>query len=656
VLLPAVLSLAAVVPLPTRAEPGDADFIAARDAYRAGDAARLERIAPRLQGYLLEPYVSYWRLKLRIDEADPVAVRAFIERYADMPLAERLRSDWLKALGRRNDWKQFGEFYVKRADEDAELGCDVAQWRREIDGDGALEPARAFWFSGQEQPEACKPVFAALLASGRLSAHDVWTRFRRAHEAGNYRLAARVAAELPAGERPSPREIERIDRAPRAVLAKGDFRFSAPSGRELALYALDRVAATDAAAAREAWVAWRPRMPYADRVYGNLLVAYNGARQLLPLASAWYREAADATTNESQRAWRVRAALRSGPWSDVAQAIDAMPEAEAQDGAWRYWKARALSADGPSEDATRLFASLASEPSFYGLLAAEAVGARIRPVSEPISPHPAELAVFGARPAVQRVVRLSAFDLRAEGQREWLGVVRGLDDESLLLAAVFAQRNALYDRSINTADRTRHRHDFRLRYPTPYASEIGSAAQANRLDPALVYGLVRQESRFISDIVSSAGAVGLMQLLVSTARWAARQIGYANPRAPKLEDPGTNTQLGAYYLRYVQDGLGGLPVLATAAYNAGPRRARAWRGPSPLEGAIYVETIPFSETRDYAKKVFANAMFYQTELGLPYVTLKDRLGIVPAREAAGDSGAAQLEGTPPEPERGEALP
>ena len=633
----AVALAAACVGPGVEAQPSDLDFVAARDAFRAGDSERLERIAPQLKGHLLEAYVDYWRLRLKLDDADPQAVRAFLKLHADLPLADRLRGEWLKSLGRRQAWDLFAAEYPALAAPDVELACDAAQLRLAHKNDaGDLSEVRRIWFSGREQPESCQPVFAALLAQGALTARDVWARFRLAHEAGNFRLAARIAAELPSSERPSPREIQRIDQGARAVLAKGDFRWSSLTGRELALYALDRVAQADASAAHQAWTRWARRLPEADRLYGHLLVAYHGARQLLPEASAWYREAGDAAQNEAERAWRVRAALRVGAWSEVAHAIDAMPSEEALDPAWRYWKARALSVQGQDQDATRLYGGLATDHSFYGLLAAEALGANVMPISEPLAPEPAALAAFAARPAVQRVLKLSALDLRSEGQREWVSVVRGLSDEGLLLAAAFAQSNGLYDRSINTAELTRRRHDFGLRYPTPFEAEIDAAARDNGLDAALVYGLVRQESRFVTEIVSSSGAVGLMQLMPPTARWVARRMG-ADDRSLKLTDPAGNARLGAYYLRYVMDKLDGLPVLAAAAYNAGPKRAQAWRGAVPLEGAIYAETIPFAETRDYVKKVLANAMYYQARLGLPYVALKDRLGVVAPRGAGGDA-------------------
>ena len=631
----AALALGAGV-APALAQPSDTDFIAARDAFRTGDSARLDRVAPRLKGHLLEPYVSYWQIKLNLDDADPERVHAFLTRYDGMPLADRLRSEWLKSLGKRQQWSLFEAEYPKRAGDDTELGCYAIQWNYARDGDDvALDEAMPYWSSGQEQPESCQALFATMLRAGRLTSADIWTRFRLAHEAGNYRLAVRLAAELPANDRPAPRDFERIDRGAAQTLAKGDFRLSSRTGREFLLYALERASRSDPLAAREAWLKRRDGLGEADRAYGNLLLAYNAARQLNLVANNFYREAEGAPQNADQRAWRVRAALRAGSWRDVARAIDAMPEAQAQESAWRYWKARALAVLGEEDDATRLFGGLATEQSFYGLLAAEAIGASIMPVSEPLPLDAAALAAFGARDAVQRVVKLTAFDLRPEAVREWLYVVRGQGDELLLLAAEFARRNGLYDRSINAADRTQSRHDFALRYQTPYRQEIGDAAREARLDEAWVFGLARQESRFVADIVSSAGAIGIMQLMPSTAKWVARQNGRRDFRAAELDLPSVNAQFGTFYLRYVLDRLDNLPVVATAAYNAGPGRAQTWRGAAPLEGAIYAETIPFNETRDYVKKVLANAMFYQAQLGLPYVALKERLGLVSPDERNG---------------------
>ncbi len=341
---------------------------------------------------------------------------------------------------------------------------------------------------------------------------------------------------------------------------------------------------------------------------------------------------------EVQHEWRVRAALRAGDWAAVLAATDAMPAAQAQEPAWRYWRARALAAAGRNDEAGAIHRALAEDHRFYGLLAREALGRTAVPARGAAAPGDAAppsadaLAAFGAQAGAKRTVKLAQLAMKPESLREWILVVRGLDDDGLLVAAEFARRAKLYDRAINTAERTVARHDFRLRYLTPYQEHFAAAARDNGIDEATLLAIARQESRFSVDIVSSAGAVGLMQLMPATARWVARQMGRGDYRPADIGDVATNTQFGAFYFKYWLDRLDGRPALAAAAYNAGPGRARAWRNGAPLEGAIWVETIPFNETRDYVKKVLANTMFYARELDAPYVPLSVRLGTISPRD------------------------
>jgi soluble lytic murein transglycosylase len=335
--------------------------------------------------------------------------------------------------------------------------------------------------------------------------------------------------------------------------------------------------------------------------------------------------------------------LRAGAWRDVAKAIEAMPPALALESAWRYWKARAYAATGQTDDAKLLYQALADEPHFYGLLAAEALGRTTLPaIASSASPTDAELASFGARSDVGRAVKLAELGLRPESQREWIAIVRGRADSELLVAAEYARRRGLYDRAINTAERTSSAHDYALRYLTPYREHFAAAAREQSVDPALLFGIARQESRFALDIVSSAGAIGLMQLMPPTAKWVAKQLGQSDYKATQIGEPRTNTQFGAFYFKYCLDRLDGSAPLAAAAYNAGPNRAQAWRVGAPLEGAVWVETIPFNETRDYVKKVLANSVFYARVLEQPYVPLSVLLGTVSPRGnccAGGGSGA-----------------
>ena len=239
------------------------------------------------------------------------------------------------------------------------------------------------------------------------------------------------------------------------------------------------------------------------------------------------------------------------------------------------------------------------------------------------------------RADVQRMRKLLELDMRPDALREWAYLVRNQSDEGLLVAAAYAQSVGLYDRAINAAERTASRHDFTLRFLAPFRPEFAAAARDQGVDESLLYGIARQESRFVPDIVSSAGAVGLMQLMPSTARWVAGKLARTDFKPATIASVELNTQFGAYYFRYWHDRFDQRPALTAAAYNAGPWRAQSWRPLAvPLEGAIWVETIPFNETRDYVKKVLANAMFYARELDQPYVPLSTRLGVVPPKEPA----------------------
>src|SRR5947208_3331235 len=368
-----LVSLLWLVAAPASAQ-GDADFLAAKDAFERGDRAKLDVLAAGLKSHLLAPYVTYWQIKLGIDDVDYDTVRGFLTLYPNTPLAERLTVDWLKTAAKRGDWTRFALDYPPLAGEDIELTCYGIRFRQQRDGDGALSAAKPLWFTGQSTPDACEPLFAALLAKGELSSADRRARFRLAIEAGNVRLAQVLATDSSARERISLAELTAIERDPARVLAKGAFGWKTATGQDLALYALERVARKDADAAHASWSKWRDRLPKTQREYGNARVAYHAARQLRPRANEWFHEAGNAPLSPEQQSWHVRAALRALAWRDVRMAIDALPDQEQQDPAWRFWKAAALTELGPKEEADALYATVAPGVNFYGFLAAEALG------------------------------------------------------------------------------------------------------------------------------------------------------------------------------------------------------------------------------------------------------------------------------------------
>jgi soluble lytic murein transglycosylase len=287
-----------------------------------------------------------------------------------------------------------------------------------------------------------------------------------------------------------------------------------------------------------------------------------------------------------------------------------------------------MKAGGRTTEADALFGKIAGQTHFYGNLADEELGRTVLPPPKAAATTAEELKAAQDNPGIRRALAFFRIDLRTEAVKEWNWALRGMSDRELLAAANLAKRNQIWDRAINTADRTKNEHDFSLRFLAPYGETVRPAAQNQSLDDAWVYGLMRQESRFITSAKSNVGASGLMQLMPATAKWVARKIGLRSFNHGQVNDAETNVLLGTSYMRLVMENLDNHPVLASAAYNAGPGRAKKWRADQPLEGAIYAESIPFSETRDYVKKVMSNAVYYSALFNGKPDSLKARLGTI----------------------------
>jgi soluble lytic murein transglycosylase len=621
----------------------DEDFLAARDAYEANNAARLDTHAQRLKGHLLEPYVAYWQLSIRIDAASPEEVRGFLALHRDSPLSERLRSEWLKSLAERGEWELFGAELPRLASRDVEITCYALRYRMLTAPEATLPEARSLWFLTRDLPDSCTPLLNALVTSGAISTEDLWSRIRVSLETGRVTQARRIAEWLPAGEAPERRSLERAASNPAGFLERVTPNLKSRADRETVMFAVHRLARVAPPQAARHWTRLEDRFSPDERAYVWGMIAYLGAMRHDPAALSWYARAGD--LSDLQRAWNVRAALRARSWQDVLVAVDAMSDRERTISAWRYWKARALKEMGRTDEANDILKPLATEFGFYGQLALEETGRRIAAPSTAWKPGAEELRAMGQRIGLRRALELYRLNFRTEANAEWAWAIRGFDDRQLLAAAEIARRHEVYDRAINTAERTVGLHDFELRYLAPYRDVLKAHTTELALDEAWVYGLIRQESRFITDAQSVAGASGLMQLMPETARWVAKRLGLKNWRWSQVTEVGTNVGLGTYYLRHVLDALDGQPVLASAAYNAGPTRARTWRPETAMEGAVFAETIPFTETRLYVKNVMANATYYAHSFSQQLQSLKQRLGTVGPRqdgEGAPESDALEL--------------
>lgn len=624
-----LLAVLALVCCPALAATDEELFLEAREAYQRGDMAKLNDRAGRIgKDYALRSYVEYWQLRSRLSDASASEVDDYLSANRNSLSADRLRADWLRLLAKNREWTDFLKAYPKLNADDPELACYAFQARLARAESGVLSQARPLWFTSQVLPEACMPVFQAMFDRDILTVEDTWTRIRLALESGNLSGAKMLLVYLPAGQRPDARNLEAVSRRPQRYLDKTP-PMKTRAQREVAIYALYRTGDSLPLIAAERLKRLSSQLSDEEKAYAWAQLGCAAARNLRPEAVAWFRNGG--RMNDRQLTWRARAALRAGDWSEVLASINAMSRTEAKWPSWRYWKARALSALGRQAEADGLYATLSNEFNYYGQLAAEEIGNAVSTVPQTWHADNDDVEKISEDPALQRALALYKAGLRYEGALEWQWAIREYDDKKLLAAAELAHRNEWYERAIDTAERTVLLHDFGLRYPAPYRPLVQEYSRQLDLDEAWVYGLVRQESRFVHTARSSAGASGLMQLMPATARWAAKRLGMKGHHVTLTETIDTNISLGTYYLRQVMDSVDNHAVLASAGYNAGPRRAREWAAGRPLEGSIYIETIPFVETREYVKKVMANTLNYARLFRQTDLSLRHRLGTIPAR-------------------------
>lgn len=618
----------------TWAASGDAAVRQAYQAFAARKTALLERAARDVpDDHALLPYVEYWRLTLS-GRDDDARIADFLARYPGSRVAELVRADWLKSLGARAAWAAYLAEYPRLVKPDPAHQCYAlrAEWAQ--GAQGRLREAVALWFTGRDKPSACTPLFTQLIAAGLINQEDIWRRFRLALDAGNAGVARSVAGNLPPDEQPPVALLAQASADPARLLGGTALDMSRRGEREIVLYALDQLAKRNSIAAEQALRQRLPQLSTIEQAVAWSRLATWAARRHEPVALQWFQQAGVGTLNDYQREWWVRAALRAGEWPVVLRVINSMTEETHAQDAWRYWRARALQAGNQRLAANAIFLALSREYHYYGQLAQEELGPVVRASPINIKVGGEDVTAVARDAGIARALALLDLGLRSDATQEWNWAIRAFSDRQLLAAAELARRNEWYDRAINTAEQTRDQHDFDLRFIAPYRELAQQAAHDNQIDEAWVFGLMRQESRFINVARSGVGASGLMQIMPATARWIAQRLGIKRFDTREMHDPARNIQFGAYYLKHVQTTLDDSPVLATAAYNAGPGRAQRWRSTQPMESAIYIESIPFAETRDYVKKVMSNAMYYAARFGQPSVLLKDRLGVVPARRIA----------------------
>ena len=635
----------------TNVNSADSVILEMAQAYRQGNRKLLAADLALVRGHTLEAWAAYWELKARLEDASSQEVQEFLQRYAGTYQEDRLRADWLLLLAQRQDYTTFSAEYARfRMADDAELRCYAALIQHLKTGADVSAEVRPNWIALKDVDRGCTSAVAALYADKQFPAADIWRKARLASE--NPRPAlVRAAIDVVAPNLGN--SVTDIYANPAKFLSKAP----ASAGKlpsELIVLALIRAASNDAdATAAMLDKRWASRLQPEERNWAWGIVGKYAAMHLSNDALGYFAHVTSLNDlNDDMLAWKVRALLRATPapqWDQVLLAINAMSPAARNDATWVYWRAKAIKSQVPPNAgpnhvdtllANSLLTSIASANGYYEQLAWEELGHLITtpPAPKPLSA--AEKALAQSNPGLNRALYAFSLGLRSEAVREWnytsnlsnpRGLPGGMNERELLAAADLACEHQIWDRCINTSERTRSEVDFAQRYPMPRRDGVQKTAQATGLDPAYVYGLIRQESRFVMDARSGVGASGMMQLMPRTARWTARKIGLSDFKLHQLNDPDTNMLLGTTYLKLLLDDFAGSMPLATAAYNAGPSRSRQWRADASvagIDGSLWIENIPFNETRDYVKKVLSNTVNYAALISGQAQSLKARIGVV----------------------------
>ncbi len=594
-----------------------------RKAFPIADQSLRNGVAVDLGGlraYPLYPYLRYQELSRRLPELPAAEVREFLQTYADSPLAIRLRDAWLRQLAEERRWDDYLRDFTPTRD--AELECsrrlallDTGQ------NEAALRDFATLWLRGASLPNACDPVIAAWRARGEPSPERLWQRFALAMTGGNLGLAKTLREAMPAADQTLADSWLSVAGNPRTVLDPGRFDINDPRAAPILSDGLERwgkrdaleaAAALDTLKARDPSLA--PRLAEVERKLALWI-----ASDYHPSALARLAALPVAVANRDVDEWRVRVCLRQGDWNAALGWLDRLPAPERDSPRWQYWRGRALEMLGRSEEARQAYQRIAGQRDYHGFLAADRLGSPYAIANTPLVVPASEMeALLTRTPALQRSRELYLLGREAEADAEWRRAIQAFDRPALRQAAVLAQRWDWYAQAIVTISRAEYWDDLDLRFPLAYREEVVNQARASALDPTWVYAVIRQESGFRPTARSPVGALGLMQIMPATGRQIARELREASADDPPLLQPDANIRYGVHYLRRMLERLQDNPVLATAAYNAGPNKVALWlpaRAAVPAD--VWAETIPYRETRAYVQRVMEYAAIYHHQLGSP---------------------------------------
>jgi len=604
----------------------------AEQAYKKGHYQKFKRLTARLENYPLQPYLEYKTLTRNISSLSKQQIYSFLQENHDTVIGNRFRLRLIKHAYRTQNWQALIDVYQPgygTAIECKYLNALIHTHQSEL----AFPIIENIWLSASSQPKSCDPVFKHWEVKGHKTPELIWQRFKLAISTGNRSLAAHLVKSMPANDAGIARTWIKVHRTPEHVTSNEILKLQHPEKSSILIHGLKRLSYRDIDKAINAFHQLK-KYNFTDqqtidisRRFGLQL-----ARQHMPDANIWLARVPESHSQKQVKEWRIRTAIRQGDWSLVLKGIAQLDIDEQAKHRWQYWWAYANEQIGNDIDAMGIYQYLANKRSYYGFLAADQLNLNYAFEDKPVEPANDVMTFVYQQPETLRAREFYFMGQILPARREWHRLINRINTEQRLAASKLAQSWGWHDRAIITMGKTRYRDDIELRFPLQHEDNVHTWSSKHNIEPAWTYAIIRRESAFMHDARSSVGAMGLMQLMPNTARYVARQMKIRYRGKNSLLASNTNIRLGTGYLERMLDKLDSQHVLATAAYNAGPGRVEKWLPESQNMDAIrWIETIPFTETREYVSNVLAYMAIYEHRMDREVTRLSQRMPPVPAK-------------------------
>ncbi len=605
-------------------------YLDAKKALKAGKIKTFITLSEQLKTYPLYAYLRYNYLRPRLHRIDDAEIKEFIHSYPDFISIDSLKTSWLKQLIKQKKWQIFLDNYSPQ--KELKLRCQQLQARINTNNyTYLLEDTRTLWLTGKSLPPQCDTAFARLYKSELMTNELVWERIQLAMERGNTGLVNYLSKRLDKDYRYWAKQWVAMHHNPTAGTKNPKYPDTAVA-REILLYGIKRLARQNITRSLRNWQKLQDNYNFipVDIDDVNLVITVRAAKNKHPKAAGLLDKLNPLLDSDEIFHWCLRTALKNKDWQRLNRwTKDEPPEIPSVKYRWIYWRGRALEKIGDIEKANESYASIADQRDYYGFLAADRIGAKYQMNHYPLPEDLEAKNKISHLPGIRRARELFVLYGDYRARREWQHALRSMTNYQKQIAAQLASEWGWYDRAIFTMSAAHAYNDLELRFPITYRDDIEKYAKKRNLDTAWIFALMRSESAFMEKVKSPAGALGLMQIMPATGRLTARKIGMKKFRTSDLLVAKKNIALGTAYMKEMQDKFNGSHMLATAAYNAGPGRSVKW---SPKKGCkepdIWIEQIPFNETRAYVKRVIFYASIYDWRLGHEVIPLKQRMNAI----------------------------